>query len=430
MAVIRLKRTSEFRKMPSPSNLLVGELALNTSSAVPGLFAKSSNNQILGFAEGGFWAKYNTPTVGMLQFSAPVQGEFQRLMCFTGTNWVPAAPFLPGYTLGANSFYTLLRNREGNPVPNATAIGAPATQQSTTLGTRTTILGEKVVVIGYFNRSLSGSRSVHLGSDIAEGNEDAHVYIGNGAGNGTERGNSDAGGTAIGYRAVSQVKTEGVDLIYGFNGVGVGANAFSNLTSQVSNLIFSYMRNMVAVGANAFLATRTNPYVVGLGSGVGKNVSFNYSNRDQNAEIIAAGFEAGVKADRRQMCIGAGSSTSRFFDYESGTSIGAWANKTNRYGGSIIFGSHYLPTDAGIRGKQIVFASGSEGADNLKLVINDKGAWSVNDLSYGTSGQVLMSNGNSQPPTWTTLASGSFKIGPTQTAVVTDGVITEVINDG
>jgi len=46
----------------------------------------------------------------------------------------------------------------------------------------------------------------------------------------------------------------------------------------------------------------------------------------------------------------------------------------------------------------------SDGDGNLRQVFNDSGAMGINGANYGSSGQVLTSNGSSSAPSWQTVA--------------------------
>jgi hypothetical protein len=57
---------------------------------------------------------------------------------------------------------------------------------------------------------------------------------------------------------------------------------------------------------------------------------------------------------------------------------------------------------------RLVFSTTADGASSPteRLRISSAGGWGLSGANYGTSGQVLTSNGNA-PPTWTTVSSGS-----------------------
>lgn len=73
----------------------------------------------------------------------------------------------------------------------------------------------------------------------------------------------------------------------------------------------------------------------------------------------------------------------------------------------------------------------SDGDGNQRLVVNGSGAWSpvATGTSFGTSGQVLASQGSSSPPTWTTLPTfGTMATQDANNVAITGGTITAGIS--
>lgn len=62
-----------------------------------------------------------------------------------------------------------------------------------------------------------------------------------------------------------------------------------------------------------------------------------------------------------------------------------------------------------VNGTSMTFRTTLTGATALstRFTFNGSGAWGVNGTNYGTSGQVLTSNGSGSPPSWTTVTAGS-----------------------
>ena len=63
---------------------------------------------------------------------------------------------------------------------------------------------------------------------------------------------------------------------------------------------------------------------------------------------------------------------------------------------------------AGTTGGSIIFSTAPSNTDAERLRITSSGAWGLGGANYGTSGQVLTSNGSGSAPTWQTAAGGSF----------------------
>ena len=83
----------------------------------------------------------------------------------------------------------------------------------------------------------------------------------------------------------------------------------------------------------------------------------------------------------------------------------------------------YQPGIAG----SIYLRTGSALASQVnRLILTPSGAWGLNGANYGTSGQVLTSNGSSSSPTWTTISSASGTV----TSVAVSGGTTGLTTSG
>ena len=72
-------------------------------------------------------------------------------------------------------------------------------------------------------------------------------------------------------------------------------------------------------------------------------------------------------------------------------------------------------------------SSGNSGGGNAKLVIGSSGQIGLGGANYGTSGQVLTSNGSGSAPTWQTVSSGATGVSTTSgTFTVNSGVTTNI----
>jgi hypothetical protein len=163
----------------------------------------------------------------------------------------------------------------------------------------------------------------------------------------------------------------------------------------------------------------------------------------------AGGGGAGPVTVHADSSYGGGAVTVRGGDSSGNGSIGAVAgggsltlrggDSSNASTGSIpgsvtIRGGNSIATTAGgsvtisggtgpAGGGQLLFQTASTTSPTERLRITNGGAWGLGGANYGTSGQVLTSNGSGAPPTWTTVASESL---PTQTGnsgkyLTTDG---------
>jgi len=88
--------------------------------------------------------------------------------------------------------------------------------------------------------------------------------------------------------------------------------------------------------------------------------------------------------------------------------------------GNAVFGGHPgVPADT----NTLIL---SDGPGNIKAKFDSLGALSFDGTTYGTAGQVLVSNGAGAKPTWGGGVTGTFVFG-TCTVTITNGLITSVV---
>ena len=181
-------------------------------------------------------------------------------------------------------------------------------------------------------------------------------------------------------------------LATGFYNVSIGYGAGTNITGGDYN---------VAVGGNALLGTGSS------NTAVGTNAQGSTSATGQNNSSVGYQTLDALTSGAFNSTIGSASGTSVTSGARN-TLLGYRAGALITTGGSNTILGAYEGTQT--LSSNIVL---SDGDGNVKLQINGPGAWSPNGTSYGTSGQVLTSNGTGAAPTWTNPAGplpnyGSF----------------------
>jgi hypothetical protein len=437
MATIRFKRSPTLSKAPAATDLVDGELSLNYATNSPSLFFKASNGAVIGGGGcvqvvGQYQEIYATPSPGMMYyrpFSAP------NVNIYTGSQWLSVAPYLRGSTnplltsLGVSEPVGSVAGTFGNVYLGLkpASSGAPAKLtteiQMTCVGSDSVTTSfslynvRNVAALGY-NISLrrTNGGTVAIGQKSYVNDPSAAVFIGNNAGL-----NSDAAYSCIGVGAAAFTSPS---LFYNAtNSLAIGAFSFSNLKSNYQDQRSVRLESMLAIGANAGRTVQWNTYLTLFGADAGNGIDFIYSNLEAPSYSTVLGYEAGrTRTVINSVLIGRSASCANS-DASSPVSIGANANKYGRLSNAVVIGSDNTPQDAPVLKGYVLLCDGS---GNKRFVCNDKGAWSPDGLNFGTAGQILTSNGPNTPPSWKGLASGTFKVSPTQIAVVENGLITKI----
>jgi hypothetical protein len=227
------------------------------------------------------------------------------------------------------------------------------------------------------------------------------------------------GGTYIGHNAGAFSASSpfmdtssvgiGRDVLTSENGngrvnVGVGHQSLSSVTTGFEN---------VAVGGFSGLSITTAQKNSLLGNNSGRNITTGGYNTFLGA---LAGY--GVSTGNKNTLVG---SYSGYF-----LSTGA---------GNTVIGSYAMNGADATLSDQVIL---SRSNDNQFLAgkvfqINENNAFGIpttnggTTVSYGTSGQVLTSNGSGSPPSWQGGASGTFTSQDGKTITVTNGRVTAIV---
>jgi hypothetical protein len=275
-----------------------------------------------------------------------------------------------------------------------------------------------VAALGY-NISLrrTNGGTVAIGQKSYVNDPSAAVYIGNNAGL-----NSDAAYSCIGVGAAAFTSPS---LFYNAtNSLAIGAFSFSNLKSNYQDQRSIRLESMLAIGSNAGRTVQWNTYLTLFGAEAGNGIDFIYSNLEAPSYSTVLGYGAGrTRTVINAVLIGSSTSSTNYPGAVSPISIGNNANRYGRLFNAVVIGSDNTPQDAPVLTGYVFLCDGS---GNKRFVCNDSGAWSPDGLNFGTAGQILTSTGPNTPPAWKGLASGTFKISPTQIAVVENGLITKI----
>jgi len=440
MATIRFKRSPTLSKAPAATDLVDGELSLNYATNSPSLFFKASNGAVIGGGGcvqvvGQYQEIYATPSPGMMYYRPSLA---PNVNIYTGSQWLSVAPYLRGST---NPLLTSLGVREpvgsvagtiGNVYlgSKSESAGAPATltteTKMTCVGSDSIITSSSVIrvsgvaALGY-NISLlrTSGKTVAIGQKSFVNDPSAAVFIGNNAGL-----NSDAAYSCIGVGAAAF--TSSSLFKNATDSLAIGAFSFSNLKSNYQNERSIPLESMLAIGANAGKTVQWNTYLTLFGADAGNGIDFIASNLEAPSYSTILGYGAGRTGTViNAVLIGSSASSFNFPGALSPVSIGNNANKYGRLTNAVVIGFDNTPEDAPttlFRGRVLL----CDGSGNKRFVCNDSGAWSPDGVDFGTAGQILTSNGPNTPPSWKGLASGTFKISPTQIAVVENGLITKI----
>jgi hypothetical protein len=263
-------------------------------------------------------------------------------------------------------YQALANNTTGG---NNEAIGSYRALYSNTTGSSNVAVGRESL---YSN--TTGSYNTGIGQQALQANTTA------------------SNNTAVGYQAGYSNTTGTYHTALGY------AALYSNTTSTYNT----------AVGYQAGFSNTTGYEHVLLG------VQTGFSSTTSRA-ITAVGYQAGYAVTTAQY--------GTFVGRNAGLSVttGGGNNFFGVNGNSAEGAGHYVTTGSkntilgGYNGNQgsldIRTASNyivlSDGDGNPREVYNSSGALGLNGPNYGTSGQVLTSNGSSAVPTWTTVSGGS-----------------------
>jgi hypothetical protein len=286
--------------------------------------------------------------------------------------WAAAPTPLSGCTLSATPFTTALGSGAGatlttNSVAN-TAVGY-ATLDAEASGDFNTALGHNALTAqnGTSNNTALGA---NVGAALTTG------------------GNN----TLVGYNAGCAITTAACN-------VAVGVNALTAATANGSTAVGFQAGQTATTGiitAVGFCALRSNTTgnrntALGYNAGLSNISGLDNTFIGDSAGDVATGNSGTFVGSNA----GGGVTTGA-----SNTLIGRNAGSAITTGGSNTIVGAYAGTAT--LANNVVLA---DGAGNIKLQVNENGAVGIGTTpSYGTSGQILMSNGTGSAPTWTSSA--------------------------
>ena len=319
--------------------------------------------------------------------------------------------------------YSSMSGAGGATAANNTAVGNGVLASIST-GARNTAVGQGAMVaattatdntaVGQNSgRNVTGSFNTFLG---AESGSSATAFTGNYC-------------VGIGYAALSEAVTVS-------DAIGIGRNALNVLTSGIGNCIIGTqsgelitvgtentaignlaLRNIsnatanVAVGYAALQNSTTGSSNVAVGRstlqvnsstgsvGVGHRTLLN----NTSGINTAVGFQALNQATTGTGGTAVGYAALTLATGGGNTAVGNNAGNAITTGTNNTLVGQYAGTTT-LTGACVL----SDGAGNIRLFTNSSGAVSVDGTNFGTTGQVLTSNGSGAAPTWTSPISLSY----------------------
>jgi hypothetical protein len=401
----------------SSFNTAVGRQAMSSAAAGVGNTAvgyqaglRFSGNYNTAVGQGAAQTAGNTYLVAVgynaAAFNTAGSGTF--IGTFAGINLTSGA----GNTaLGYNS----LAGGGGATAANNTAVGNSALLSVSTAA-RNTAVGQNAM-----SATTTGADNTAVGQNSGVNvNGSFNTFLG------TESGNSAtsfAGSycIGIGYGALASP-------ISASESIGIGRDALTVLTSGTNNCVVGSQSGISVITGSENTTLGNLAFRLGTGS---QNVAIGYAalqNSASGSNIIAIGRSAaqvttgvGCVAIGRDAMLNNTSGINTGVGYQAlrsittntgGTAFGYNALNAatgggntavgNNAGGSITTGTNntlvgqYAGTTT-LTGACVL----SDGAGNIRLYTNSSGAVSVDGTNFGTTGQVLTSNGSAAVPTWT-----------------------------
>lgn len=433
MTSVQLQRSDVANKRPLPSVFANGELLLNTAPASPGIFTKNTDGALvkLGPPSVGTAAPNSTPAaggatgncLGELWFDTSLTPP--RLKVYDGTNFVTTTPDpLVGVTI---STFTQLGINAGTPSGNnttllgydagklstsdkLTVVGAEACQTLTTNGVNGVAYGfgagrsvtnlTNGVLVGAEagGQATSAQDCVGVGYQALLVNQGQYnVAIGE---NSLIQNTTGASNTAVGSSSLPVLTT-------GSNNTSIGVFSGFRLVDGSGNSFFGYN------SGKGCIADSSNNTMIGTNAGNfsgGAETSFNNN--------VFIGYYAGGN-DGSTNSVGCRGNNNIMIGTKAGIKLGNGSNNTviGGYDGMLIRNTS----------GNVVIADAS---GNARFRANSGGAWAPDGTNFGTTGQVLKSNGTSAAPTWSNLTNNlgesTFQSYDGKTVTISNGLIVSI----
>lgn len=369
-------------------------------AAIPESVFVAKGNLLLGTGAG---------TSEVLNVGTDGQVLLPNSTCTTGVEWITSCGvFLCGYTNSVTLSNVALGYLAGEAITtgnNNVFIGSDA-GLAQTAGSQSVLIGSNA------GKNNNGTGVVAIGFCAAQANTTTNcgTYIGfvsgrnaTGASNtyigslsGCAASNTSACGTLLGFCSGSALTTGNGNTLLGFQAgrnvntggfnVAVGVSALQSATTGACN---------VAIGCGALSGS-----ITGNGStAIGARALLNTTGAAVNT---AVGSEAGAQTT------GTGNA---YFGVNAGCAVNTGACNTligRNSGTAITTGSCNTIlgsfTGSTTLANNVVLA---DGAGTVRFQANDTGAWAPDGVGFGTTGQVLSSQGTGSAPVWTTLPTAS-----------------------
>jgi len=436
MASVQLQRSDVANKRPLPSVFANGELLLNTAVASPGVFTKNTDSNLvkLGPPAVGTTSPNSTPAaggatgncLGELWFDTSLNPP--RLKVYDGTGFVTTTPLDPlvgvtvptftqlgintGTPSGANT--TLLGYNAGKLCTSdkLTAVGAEACQSLGGYGvngvaygfgagrTVTNLTNGILVGAEAGGQATSAQDCVGVGYQALLVNQAQYnVAIGESS---LPKNTTGTNNTAVGPSSFFSLTT-------GSNNTGVGASSGFFLVNGSGNSFFG------ASAGRGCIADSSNNTMIGTSAG---NFSGGAAPSFNNNVFI--GYYAGGN-DGTTNSVGCRGNNNIMIGTKAGIKLGNGDNNT------VVGGYDGTPIRNTSGNVVIADASG-----NARFRANSGGAWAPDGTNFGTTGQVLKSNGTGSAPTWSNLAnsnnlqSTTFQSFDGKTVTISNGLIVSI----
>ena len=200
--------------------------------------------------------------------------------------------------------------------------------------------------------------------------------------------------------SVDLIIETGDDFIPDILGFGTAINDVSAAGNGVFDEVYSsIIKNKDGLGAPAFANGLTSVGVITATGGFSGNVTGNLTGTASNASGATGDFGVGTSSPTARLDVRRGDADGKIaeFHQSAGYGIDIGSSQADAY-----ISSGYL--------QNFILKSNPGAGQVERLRISKDGAIGLSGANYGTSGQVLTSQGNSAAPQWATAAGGAWEV--------------------
>ena len=200
--------------------------------------------------------------------------------------------------------------------------------------------------------------------------------------------------------SVDLIIETGDDFIPDVLGLGTAINDVSAAGNGVFDEVYSsIIKNKDGLGAPAFANGLTSVGVITATGGFSGNVTGNLTGTASNASGATGDFGVGTASPTARLDVRRGDTDGKIAEIHQSTGYGIdiGSSEADAY-----ISSGYL--------QNFIFKTNRGTGQLERLRINKEGAIGLAGANYGTSGQVLTSQGNSAAPQWATAAGGAWEV--------------------